>query len=147
MAQQDVKDSPTGWVKDHIDSYVATGGEDGHLWRGAPTLLLTTVGRRSGERRRTALIYGRDGDDYVVVASYGGAAKHPAWYLNLVDNPDVEVQVGDDVFPATARVVGAAGRERLWPELAKIWPAYDEYQTRTDREIPLIALTRTDAAG
>ncbi len=142
MSTQDVKDSPTGWVKDHIDSYVASGGEDGHLWRGAPTLLLTTVGRRSGERRRTALIYGRDGDDYVVVASYGGSPTHPAWYLNLVDHPEVEVQVGDEVFVATARTVDPIGHERLWPELVKIWPAYDDYKDKTDREIPLVVLTR-----
>jgi deazaflavin-dependent oxidoreductase (nitroreductase family) len=147
MTQQDVKDSPTGWVKEHIDAYVATGGDEGHLWRGVPTLLLTTVGRRSGERRRTALIYGRDGDDYVVVASYGGAPKHPAWYLNLVDRPEVEVQVGDEVFPATARVADPQARARLWPELARIWPAYDEYQGRTDREIPLVVLHRTEARG
>ena len=144
MTAQDVTDSPTGWVKEHIDSYVATGGAEGHLWRGAPTLLLTTVGRRSGERRRTALIYGRDGEDYVVVASYGGAPKHPAWYLNLLDQPRVEVQVGDEVFPATARVADPLGRARLWPELARIWPAYDEYQRKTDREIPLVILGRTE---
>lgn len=142
MASASVKDSPTGWVKDHIDAYVSTGGEDGHLWRGVPTLLLTTVGRRSGERRRTALIYGRDGANYVIVASYGGSPTHPAWYLNLVDHPEVEVQVGDDVFTATARTVDPVGRERLWPKLAKIWPDYDTYKNKTDREIPLVVLTR-----
>lgn len=144
MTAQTVKDSPTGWVSDHIKSYVATGGERGHLWRGAPTLLLTTVGRRSGERRRTALIYGRDGEDYVIVASYGGAPQHPAWYLNLDANPVVEVQVGDEVFPATARTAGPEQRARLWPELADIWPEYNSYQEKTDREIPLVVLTRTD---
>lgn len=142
MPAQDIKDSPTGWVREHIESYVSTAGRDGHLWNGAPTLLLTTTGRRSGERRRTPLIYGRDGADYVIVASYGGAPTHPAWYLNLEADPDVEVQVGEEVFRAKARTADAQERARLWPELAGIWPAYDEYQDRTDREIPLVVLSR-----
>jgi deazaflavin-dependent oxidoreductase (nitroreductase family) len=138
-----VQDSPTTWVREHIDSYVATGGREGHLWHGVPTLLLTTTGRKSGERRRTALIYGRDGDDYVVVASYGGSPKHPAWYLNLEADPVVEVQVGDEVFTARARTADPQERERLWPQLAAIWPDYDSYQGKTDREIPLVVLSRT----
>jgi deazaflavin-dependent oxidoreductase (nitroreductase family) len=138
----DVKDSPTGWVKQHIDEYVATGGEEGHLWNGVPTLLLTTTGRRSGQRRRTALIYGRDGDDYVVVASQGGAPAHPAWYLNLDANPEVEVQVGEEVFAATARTVDDADRARLWPRMRDLWPAYDEYQDKTERQIPVVVLHR-----
>jgi deazaflavin-dependent oxidoreductase (nitroreductase family) len=138
-----VQDSPTTWVREHIDNYVATGGREGHLWRGVPTLLLTTTGRKSGERRRTALIYGRDGEDYVVVASYGGAPNHPAWYLNLEADPVVEVQVGDEVFTAKARTADAQERERVWPRLAAIWPDYDSYQAKTDREIPLVVLTRT----
>jgi len=137
-----VKDSPTGWVKEHIDTYVATGGEEGHFWNGVPTLLLTTTGRRSGERRRTALIYGRDGEDYVIVASQGGAPTNPAWYLNLEANPEVEVQVGDEVFPARAQTVDDADRARLWPEMAKIWPDYDSYQARTERKIPVVRLSR-----
>ena len=138
-----VKDSPTDWVREHIDSYVATGGDEGHLWRGVPTLLLTTTGRRSGEQRRTALIYGRDGADYVVVASNGGSTTHPSWYLNLTAEPKVTVQVGDEVFEATARTVtDESQRARLWPELAKIWPDYDKYQAKTDRQIPLVVLAR-----
>jgi deazaflavin-dependent oxidoreductase (nitroreductase family) len=135
-------DSPTGWVKEHIDEYVATGGAQGHLWRGVPTLLLTTKGRRSGELRRTALIYGRSGADYVVVASNGGAPTHPSWYLNLSADPHVTVQVGEEVFPATAREADPDEHETLWPEMAKIWPDYDNYQARTERTIPLIVLTR-----
>ena len=89
-----VVDSPTGWVADHIRTYVESGGEDGHEWRtGVPTLLLSVKGRKSGVWRRTALIYGRDGDSYVIVASKGGAEKHPLWFLNLRDNPDAEIQV------------------------------------------------------
>lgn len=138
-----VKDSPTGWVKDHIDSYVESGGENGHLWRGAPTLLLTTTGRRTCQRHRTALIYGRDSEDYVLVASQGGAPKHPAWYLNLTANREVEVQVGNEVFTATARTADPLTRVRLWPRMVELWPDYDEYVTKTDREIPMVLLSRS----
>lgn len=137
-----VTDSPTGWVKAHIDQYVATGGEDGHFWNGVPCLLLTTIGRRSGQRRRTALIYGRDGDDYVLVASQGGAPTHPAWYRNLDANAEVEVQVGDEVFTATARTVDDTDRTRLWPRMLDLWPAYAEYQLKTERHIPVVVLHR-----
>src|SRR5207247_9760710 len=99
MAQQDdIFDSPTGWVAEHIRRYVETDGTNGHLWRGVPTLLLTTHGRKSGKRRRTALIYGKDGDKYIVVASIGGAPRHPAWYLNLIYHHALDVQVGADQF-------------------------------------------------
>jgi deazaflavin-dependent oxidoreductase (nitroreductase family) len=140
---EQVVDSPVGWVADHLRTYVATGGEQGHEWRpGVPTLLLTTTGRRTGTRHRTALIYGRSGPDYVVVASKGGAPEHPAWYLNLDADPDVEVQVKDEVFRATARTVTGEDRAQLWAELARIWPAYDDYAAKTDRQIPLVLLTR-----
>ncbi|HVN11516.1 MAG TPA: nitroreductase family deazaflavin-dependent oxidoreductase [Kineosporiaceae bacterium] len=138
----DVTDSPVPWVAEHTRRYLASGGEDGHEWRpGVPTLLLTTTGRTSGARRRTALIYGRDGADYVVVASKGGSPDHPAWYLNLEANPVVEVQVFDTIVPATARTAAGAERRRLWALMREIWPAYDAYQTRTDREIPVVVLT------
>ena len=100
----EVTDSPVNWVAEHTRRYVESGGEDGHEWRpGVPTLLLTTTGRKSGTKRRTALIYGRDNADYVVVASQGGAPTHPAWFLNLQADPAVEIQVFDTVVPATAR--------------------------------------------
>ena len=89
--------------QEHVDRYVATDGEDGHEWEGTQTLLLTTTGRRSGETRVHPLIYGQHGDDYLVVASKGGAPQHPAWYLNLEANPEVEVQVKGDKFKARAR--------------------------------------------
>jgi len=138
----DAIDSPVGWVADHIREYVDTGGEKGHEWRGVPTLLLTTTGRRTGQRHRTALIYGQDGENYVLVASKGGAAKNPAWYLNLDANPDVEVQVMKDVFPARARTATGPERDRLWRLMTQTWPAYDDYQTRTEREIPVVVLER-----
>ena len=141
---QRVVDSPREWVNEHIQRYVATGGANGHEWKpGVPTLLLTTRGRRSGLLRRTALIYGRDGDAYVVVASQGGLPQHPSWYLNLEADPTVRVQVGPDEFDATARPATGDERARLWREMAKIWPAYDEYQTKTDRQIPVVVLTPT----
>ena len=138
----EVTDSPVDWVADHTRRYLETGGEEGHEWRpGVPTLLLTTTGRKSGVKRRTALIYGRDNADYVIVASKGGTPEHPAWYLNLATDPEVEIQVLDTVLPATARTVTGEDRERLWALMRQIWPAYDEYQTKTDRQIPVVVLT------
>ena len=141
MSQQ-IHDSPTDWVNEHTRQYVESGGADGHDWNGVPTLLLTTTGRKSGFRRRTALIYGVDDAAYVVVASMGGAPDHPAWFLNLQANPDVDLQVGADVFAARARVTTGDERDRLWQALAQIWPAYDEYATKTDRQIPVVVLDR-----
>jgi len=139
---EEILDSPTGWVAKHIREYVESDGERGHKWNGVPTLLLTTRGRRSGKLRRTALIYGRDGDDYLLVASVGGADRHPAWYLNLSGDPDVTVQVGAETFRARARTATPAEKPRLWPLMTAIWPAYDSYQTKTAREIPVVVLER-----
>jgi deazaflavin-dependent oxidoreductase (nitroreductase family) len=142
MSEQ-VTDSPTDWVAEHTRQYLESDGREGHEWQpGVSTLLLTTTGRKSGVKRRTALIYGQDADRFVVVASKGGAPEHPAWYLNLEADPEVEVQVLDDVFPATAETVHGQERTRLWAVMRGIWPAYDEYQTKTDREIPVVVLTR-----
>lgn len=135
-------DSPVGWVAEHTRQYVETNGEEGHLWRGVPTLLLTTLGRRSGKPRRTALIYGKDGDHFLVVASNGGAEDHPLWYYNLLEHPEVEVQVAGERFHARARPATADEKPRLWKLMSAIWPAYDEYQTKTSREIPVVILER-----
>src|SRR6266508_3658242 len=118
----------------------ARAGEVGYLWRGVPTLILTTTGRRSGQPRSAPLIFGQDGDAYVVVASKGGAARHPAWYLNLVDQPKVEVQVRGERFEAVARTAGGDERSRLWRLMTGIWPDYDVYQERTARQIPVVVL-------
>jgi len=136
-----IYDSPTGWVAKHIDEYVATDGAKGQRWKGTDTLLLTTRGRKSGKLRRSALIYGKDGDSYVVVASKGGAPAHPAWYLNLRDNPDVHVQVKADKFAARAHTANAAERARLWPMMVELFAPYEQYQARTEREIPVVVLT------
>jgi len=133
---------PPGWQQEHMRRYLASGGQDGHVWEGVTTLLLTTTGRRSGESRTTPLIYGRDGDRYLVVASRGGAPKHPSWYENLVARPLVQVQVMADRFTARARTATAAEKPARWKMMATIWPPYDEYQARTTREIPLVILER-----
>jgi deazaflavin-dependent oxidoreductase (nitroreductase family) len=137
-----VADSPVGWIKDHIRQYVGSDGAAGADYLGYRALLLTTVGRRSGVRRRTALYYGRDGDDYLVVASRGGDPNHPSWYLNLDANPEVEVQVDGDVFTARASTVEGAERPRLWQRMVKTFPRYAEYQELTTRRIPVVLLRR-----
>ena len=134
-----VHDNPTDWVNEHIQRYVRTGGEDGGEWEpGVPCLLLTTTGRKSRLLRRTALIYGRKDAKYVVVASRGGRPANPAWYLNLRDNPEVEIQVGHDVMRARATTAPSAERPGLWRQMTEIWPAYIDYQAKTSREIPLV---------
>lgn len=142
MATEEVADSPTAWVARHVRRYVETDGAKGHKWQGVDTLLLTTRGRRSGRLRRTALIYGRDGDRFLVVASNGGAGDHPFWYTNLVAHPEVELQVGAERFAAQARTAGAEEKPQLWQIMAAIWPPYNGYQRRTKREIPVVILER-----
>ncbi|HEY1968675.1 MAG TPA: nitroreductase family deazaflavin-dependent oxidoreductase [Pseudonocardia sp.] len=138
-----VVDSPRDFVQEHIRRYVDTDGADGAEYLGYRALLLTTVGRRSGARRRTALYYGRDGDDYLLVASRGGDPHHPSWYLNLDANPEVEVQVGGEVFTARARTIEGAERARLWQRMVETFPRYGEYQERTTRRLPVVVLRRT----
>lgn len=137
-----IPEARPGWIREHMQNYLETDGEQGHEWRGVPTLLLTTKGSRSGKATTTPLIYGRDGDRHLVVASKGGAAKHPMWYTNLVANPEVEVQVKDEKFRATARAAAPDEKPALWETMAAIWPAYNEYQERTEREIPVVILER-----
>jgi proline iminopeptidase len=128
----------------HVQRYRETGGEVGHRWkRASKILLLTTKGRKSGEPRTKPLIYEKDGGRYVIVASRGGAPDHPAWYRNLQEDPNVELQVLDEVFPARARTAEGEERERLWTLVNQQWPDYDSYQTKTDREIPVVVLERT----
>lgn len=136
----EVHDSPEAWVSEHIQKYVDSDGAEGHIWNGVPTLLLTTKGRKSGELRRTALIYGEHGSSYLLVASQGGAPSHPAWYLNLQANPEVQVQVGAKKFTARARTATEQEKPELWATMVGIWPAYEEYQTRTERPIPVVVL-------
>ena len=127
---------------EHVERYEATDGKVGHEWNGATCLVLTTTGRRSGKKRKVPLIYGRDGDRFLVVASKGGAPEHPLWYLNLAASPDVEVQVLADRFRARARTATAGEKPRLWKIMTDVWPNYDAYAERTDRDIPLVVLER-----
>jgi deazaflavin-dependent oxidoreductase (nitroreductase family) len=137
-----VTDSPIGWVGTHVRRYVESDGKNGHRWRGVDTLLLTTRGRSTGKLRRTALIYGKDGGRYLVVASNGGSKPHPDWYQNLTADPHVSVQVGDDTFEALASTATARQKPRLWDLMVSIWPEYEQYQTKTERDIPVVILER-----
>lgn len=128
--------------KEHVERYRATDGREGHDWKGTTVLLLTTTGRRSGEQRTTPLIYQQDGDRYVLVASQGGAPDHPGWYHNLTADPEAELQVWGERFKARAHTAQGEERERLWKLMTATWPAYDGYQARTEREIPVVVLTR-----
>lgn len=128
--------------QEHIDRYRQTDGAEGHDWQGTTALLLTTVGRKSGKKRTSPLIYQKHGDAYIVVASKGGAEESPLWYHNLAENPEVEVQVLGDKFTARARTASPEEKPALWAVMAKTWPAYDDYQRKTDREIPVVILER-----
>jgi proline iminopeptidase len=129
--------------EEHVRRYRETDGEEGHIWReGSTILLLTTTGRKTGNESTTPLIYRLDGDNPVIVASKGGAPEHPGWYENLVKTPEVGVQIKGDKFRARARVAEGEERERLWRLMNEIWPHYEEYQAKTDREIPVVVLER-----
>ncbi|MCI3221297.1 nitroreductase family deazaflavin-dependent oxidoreductase [Streptomyces sp. NP-1717] len=137
-------DSQWDWVAEQTRTYLASGGTEGHESNGVHTLVLATTGRRTGIARRTCLIYGTSGEDFVVVASKGGADEDPAWFKNLQSEPSVGVQVGGRRFTARARVASPAERERLWPQMARVFPLYDEYAQKTAREIPVVLLTPQD---
>lgn len=130
--------------KQHVERYIATDGAEGHDWlRGAPVLLLTTTGRRTGEQRTTPLIYQQAGDGaYLIVASNGGEDAAPAWYHNLMANPEVGVQVWGDRFTARARVATPAEKPEMWDKMVSVWPDYNTYQEKTKREIPVVVLER-----
>lgn len=126
---------------EHTRRYQETDGEVGYLWNGVPILLLTTTGRRTGEPRTIPLIFARDGEDYLVVASQGGAPRHPQWYLNLLADGQAEVQVKAEKLSVVARVASDDEKPRLWSIVTEAWPNYDVYQTRTDRPIPVVVLS------
>jgi deazaflavin-dependent oxidoreductase (nitroreductase family) len=132
--------------KEHVDRYRATDGEEGHDWeRGSSVLLLTTTGHRSGEPRTTPLIYAPAGDDaYTVIASKGGSDEPPAWYVNLSEDPEVEVQIRGDRFKARARTATAEEKPAMWKRMVDEWPDYDDYQRSTEREIPVVVLERVE---
>jgi len=132
---------------EHVRVYRETAGDRGYLWRGALVLLLTTTGRTSGESRTTPLIHRTDGDDWVVIASKGGAPDHPDWYKNLKADPDATIQVKGDVLPVTATTAEGEERNRLWASMTEVWPSYDDYQRNTEREIPVVVFAHAVVAG
>jgi len=142
------------WMKDHVDRYLSSGGTDGHMYtinlpnmpvKAVPSLLLTTTGRKSGDRYLFPLFYGRAGDSYFVIASKGGAPEHPGWYRNILTNPAVDIQVGTAKMRARARTANGAERAQLWDQAVGIWPPFADYQRKAGaREIPVVVL---DPAG
>jgi deazaflavin-dependent oxidoreductase (nitroreductase family) len=138
------------WQVEHGSLYLKSGGKEGHVMKRTPpggypemdvhSLMLTTTGRKSGEKFVFPLYYGTTGDSYIVVASKGGAPDHPGWYKNLVANPEVEIQVGTKKLTAKARTVIGEERAKLWPIALKFWPPYADYAKKTEREIPVVVL-------
>lgn len=134
---EEIFDSPNEWVAQHIRRYVETNGQ---ARPGLTDLLLTTRGRKTGKLRRTALVYARDGDHYILAASNAGADRHPAWYLNLVADPGVTVQIGARTCAATARTATAEEKPRLWQLMVATMPSYQGYQEATSRDIPIVII-------
>jgi deazaflavin-dependent oxidoreductase (nitroreductase family) len=138
------------WMKDHVDRYLSSGGTDGHMYTiirpgspeiAVPSLLLTTTGRKSGEKYLFPLFYGEAGRSYFVIASKGGAPEHPGWYRNILANPEVDVQVGTKKLHAHARTATGEERSRLWDQAVAFFPPYADYKIKAgDREIPVVVL-------
>jgi deazaflavin-dependent oxidoreductase (nitroreductase family) len=137
-----VKVSPEKWVADQAALYEESEGTKGSTLNGSPCLLLDYQGRRSGDWLRTVLIYGRDGDDYLIVASKGGAPTHPLWYLSLQENPEVHLRVLGERFTARAETLSPEEKARVWPHLLDVYAPYEDYQQKTDRDIPVVRLSR-----
>jgi deazaflavin-dependent oxidoreductase (nitroreductase family) len=129
--------------KEHVERYEATGGKEGYVWRNGTTiLLLHTKGRRSGKDVTNPLIFREYDGRYLIVASKGGAPEQPDWYRNLKADPNVTVQIRGDTFRATARDATPAEKPAMWQHMAEVWPEYESYQKRTDREIPVVVLEK-----
>ncbi|MEM9494138.1 MAG: nitroreductase family deazaflavin-dependent oxidoreductase [Myxococcota bacterium] len=126
---------------EHVQKYEETAGKTGHDWNGTSCLVLRMKGRKTGQLRKVPLIYGRDGDSYVLIASKGGADEDPGWYKNLLAHPDVEIQVWGDVIPVTASTGTAEDKKRVWPTMVAQWPDYDKYEEKSPRNIPVVLLT------
>jgi deazaflavin-dependent oxidoreductase (nitroreductase family) len=127
---------------EHVRVYRETAGARGYHWRGTTILLLTTHGRTSGQPRTTPLIHRTDGERWIVVASKGGAPAHPSWYENLLADPEATIEVLEETVPVRASTAEGEERARLWLLMAEVWPAYDDYRAKTDRQIPVVVLTR-----
>jgi len=149
MAEAKLAPNLPGWMVEHANRYLSSGGSEGHIYKmtqpgrpemSVPSLLLTTTGRKSGERFIFPLFYGEDGGKCFVIASKGGAPEHPGWYRNILADPVVEVQVGTKKLKARARTAEGAERARLWEKSLEFWPPYADYQKKTQREIPVVVL-------
>jgi deazaflavin-dependent oxidoreductase (nitroreductase family) len=141
-APSPIIDSDAAWVKKQIDEYIATDGKEPSFRGGAPLVLITYQGRKSGDWRRTCLIGASDGDNVIIVASKGGADDHPAWYKNIEANPRVWVQQGPETFWTVAHTADAAEKPRLWDLMVGYYADYADYQKKTDRDIPVVVLER-----
>jgi deazaflavin-dependent oxidoreductase (nitroreductase family) len=130
------------FLDEHVRAFRESDGERGYHWRGTTILLLTTTGRVSGEPRTMPLIHRTDGDRWIVVASKGGAPENPSWFENLRAQPDAEIELPGERIAVRAEAAEGAERERLWKLMTEVWPAYDDYQARTEREIPVVVLSR-----
>ena len=124
----------------HVAAYRETNGEKGGVWNGATAVLVTTKGRKSGEKRTIAIIGKQGGDNFVIIASKGGSPTHPLWYLNILEDPNVEIQYLADRWEAVARTAESPEREAMWAEACTQWPAFNDYQMRTDRKIPVVVI-------
>jgi deazaflavin-dependent oxidoreductase (nitroreductase family) len=127
---------------EHVRVFRETAGERGYDWRGTTILLLTTTGRSSGEQRTTPLIHRTDDGRWVIVASKGGAPENPGWFENLSADPNATIEVPGETIAVRASVAEGEERSRLWSLMNEVWPAYDDYQAKTDRQIPVVVLTR-----
>jgi F420H(2)-dependent quinone reductase len=140
VSDEAVKVSPVPWVAKQARIYEESGGTRGTTVSGAPCLLLDYRGRRSGGWHRTVLIYGRDGDSYLVVASNGGADDHPLWYRSVAENPNVRLRVGTARFAALAETLSSHDKARVWAHLVEVFTPYRAYQKKTSRDIPVVRL-------
>ena len=131
----------------HAGVYRATGGKLFGRMGKSPILLLNTVGRKSGKKRTSPLLYAMDGEDFVIIASKGGASAHPAWYLNLMANPEATVEIEDREVRVRAEEADSEEKSRLWQKMVEKYPAYDAYQEKTEREIPLLVLRPVERGG
>ncbi len=145
--QGEYEPSPAKFVADQVALYEATGGAEGGTLQGKPVVILTTRGRHSGKVRKSPLMRVEHNGTYAVVASMGGAPRHPVWYLNVIASPAVTLQDGANVYEMTARVLHGDERARWWTRAVEAWPAYAEYQTRTKRQIPVVVLEPASAGA
>ena len=136
-----MSDDDSLFGQEHVRVYRKTGGARGYHWRGTTILLLTTTGRRSSQERTTPLIHREADGRWVVVASKGGAPDHPDWFKNLQANPDATIQVKGERIPVRAATAADDERDRLWSLMTEVWPAYNDYQRKTQRQIPVVVLT------